>query len=76
MAFTSVGMGVLGDYVAFFSEELAPTKPSENVQVSWLSQTVVNISWTLLSLYEAQWFPKYKVKLSSQMSKVNGVTSS
>ena len=57
-------MGVLGEYVVFFSEELAPTKPPENLQATQLSSTRVNITWTPLSLIEAQGFPQYKVVLS------------
>jgi len=64
VAFTSAGMGVLGDYIAFFSEELTPTKPPENVQASQLNSTVVNISWTPLTLFEAQGFPQYRVVLT------------
>ena len=69
VAFTSVGMGVLGDYTVFFSEELTPTKPPENVQVNyiykWLSPTILNVTWTPLSLFEAQGFPQYRAVLSS-----------
>ena len=53
VAFTSVGMGALGDYVVFFSEELTPTKSPDNVQASQLNSTAVNISWTALTLFEA-----------------------
>jgi len=64
VAFTSVGMGALGDYVVFFSEELTPTKPPENVQASLLNSTAVNISWTALTLFEAQGFPQYTAVLT------------
>ena len=64
VAFTSVGMGVLGDYVAFFSEELTPTKPPENVHANWLSPTRINVTWTPLNLFEAQGFPQYRAVLS------------
>ena len=64
VAFTSVGMGVLGEYVVFFSGELAPTKAPENLQATQLSSTRVNITWTPLSLIEARGFPQYKVVLS------------
>ena len=57
VAFTSVGMGVLGDYVVFFSEELTPTKPPKNVQANWLNSTATNVTWTPLNLFEAQGFP-------------------
>ncbi|XP_065898950.1 Ig-like and fibronectin type-III domain-containing protein 1 isoform X2 [Dysidea avara] len=63
VAFTSVGMGVLGHYVIFFSEELAPTKPPENIKVNYISATSINVTWTPLSLFEAQGFPKYRATL-------------
>ena len=63
VAFTSVGMGVLGEYVVFFSEELAPTKAPENVKVNYITATSINVTWMPLSLFEAQGFPRYKVML-------------
>jgi len=63
VAFTSVGMGVLGGYVVFFSEELAPTKAPEKIKINYISITSINVSWTPLSLFEARGFPKYKVTL-------------
>ena len=63
VAFTSVGMGALGDYVVFFSQELIPTKPPENVTVIYISGTSINVTWTPLSLFEAQGFPQYKVTI-------------
>ena len=63
VAFTRVGMGVLGDYVVFFSEELAPTKAPENIKINSISVTSINVSWAPLSLFEARGFPKYKVTL-------------
>jgi len=66
VAFTSVGMGVLGDYVVFFSEELAPTKPTENAHAKWLNSTAINVTWTVLSLFEAQGFPQYSAVLTTQ----------
>jgi len=64
VAFTSVGMGVLGDYVVFFSEELTPTKPPENIHAKWLNSTTINIIWTPLSFYDARGFAVYKVVLT------------
>ena len=64
VAFTSVGMGVLGDYVVFFSEELTPTKSPENVQANWLNSTTINVTWTPLNLFEVQGFPQYRVVLT------------
>jgi len=63
VAFTSVGMGVSGDYVVFFSKELTPTKAPENIKINNISITSINVSWTPLSLFEARGFPKYKVTL-------------
>ena len=56
-------MGVLGDYVVFFSEELAPTKAPENVTVNFISTSSINVTWAPLNLFEAQGFPQYKVTL-------------
>ena len=64
VAFTSVGMGVLGDYVVFFSEELAPTKLPRNIRARRLNSSLANITWTPLSLFEAQGFPQYRVMLN------------
>ena len=52
-------MGVLNDYAVFFSEELAPTKAPENVKVTYISDTSINVTWVPLNLFEA----KYKVTL-------------
>ena len=57
-------MGVLGDYVVFFSKELTPTKPPENVQANWLTSTAINVTWTPLSLFEARGFPQYRIALT------------
>ena len=65
VAFTSVGMGVLGDYIVFFSEELTPTKAPDNIKVNFISDTSINVTWTPLSLFEAQGFPKYRITLLS-----------
>jgi len=64
VAYNRVGLGVLGDYKVFFSEELAPTKAPENIQIKHLNATSVNVTWTPLTLFEAQGFPKYIVSLS------------
>jgi len=63
VAFTSVGMGALMDYVVFFSEELPPTKPPENVKVNYITATSINVTWMPLTLFEAQGFPQYRVIL-------------
>ena len=57
VAITSVGMGVLDDYVVFFSQELTPTKAPENVKAIYINDTSINVTWTPLSLFEAQGFP-------------------
>jgi len=64
VAFNSVGVGALGDYKIFFSQELTPTKAPENIQVIQINATSVNITWTPLTLFEAQGFPEYIVSLS------------
>ena len=63
MAFTSVGMGALNDYVVFFSQELIPTKAPENIKAIYISDTSINVTWTPLSLFEAQGFPQYIVNV-------------
>ena len=63
VAITSVGMGVLDDYVVFFSQELTPTKAPENVKAIYINDTSINVTWTPLSLFEAQGFPQYKVTI-------------
>jgi len=57
-------MGALGDYVVFFSEELTPTKPPENVQANRLSSMTINVTWTPLSFYAARGFAYYRVVLT------------
>ena len=64
VAYNSAGRGVLGNNRIFFSEELTPAKPPENIQVTQLNTTSVNITWTPLTLFEAQGFPKYIVSLT------------
>ena len=57
-------MGVLGDYVVFFSKELPPTKLPRNIRARRLNSTLANITWTPLSLFEARGFPQYRVALT------------
>jgi len=61
VAITSVGMGALGDYVVFFTQQLTPTKAPANVKAIYISVTSINVTWTPLSLFEAHGFPLYKV---------------
>ena len=64
VAFTSVGMGTENDSHVFFSEELSPTKPPDNVDFDPLNLTSVNITWTPLTLLEARGVPEYRVTIS------------
>ena len=64
VAYTSVGKGTENDYITFFSKELQPTKSPENVNFKQLNLTSLNITWTPLSLFEAQGFPEYRVVLT------------
>ena len=47
----------------FFSTELQPTKSPENVNFKQLNLTSLNVTWTPLTLFEAQGFPEYRVHL-------------
>ena len=64
VAFTSVGRGAENDSHVFFSEELSPTKPPDNVDFDPLNLTSVNITWTPLTLLKARGFPEYRVTIS------------
>jgi len=64
VALTSVGRGAVNDYVIFFSKELDPLTPPENVTVVWLNHTSINISWIPVSIFEARGIPWYTVILS------------
>jgi len=64
VAFNGAGSGVFSYIKIFFSEELTPTKPPENITVTQLNATSVNITWSPQTLFEAQGFPQYIVSLS------------
>jgi len=57
VAYTSVGKGAENEPTVFFSEELTPTKPPDNVELKQLSSTSFNVTWTPLTLFEAKGFP-------------------
>ena len=63
IAFSHEEMGVQSDFVVFFSKELNPVKTPDNIEFTRLSPTSINVTWTPLSLFEAQGFPTYKVTL-------------
>ena len=65
LAFTSAGKGTENEYMIFFSEELVPTKSPENVVFQQINSTALNITWTPLTLFEAQGFPIYRVVLTT-----------
>ena len=62
MAFTSTGRGVESYSRTFFTKELTPVKPPENV-IYDRSGTTISVSWDPLSLMEARGFPFYTVTL-------------
>ena len=64
VAYTSVRRDAENDSYVFFSEELSPTKSPDNVDFDPLTVTSVNITWTPLTLIEAQGFPEYRVTVS------------
>ena len=64
VAYTTVGKGTENDYITFFSKELQPTKSPENVNSKQLNLTSLNITWTPLTLFEAQGFPEYRIVLT------------
>ena len=64
VAFTSAGKGAENDFETFFSQELNPTKVPANVDIARLNLTTINVTWSPLTLVEAQGFPNYRVTLS------------
>ena len=62
-AFSHEEMGVENNFVVFFSKELSPAKTPDDIEFTRLSPTSINVTWTPLSLFEAQGFPIYKVTL-------------
>ena len=69
-AFSYEQMGLQSDFLIFFSKELSPTKTPENIKFVRSSQTSINVTWTPLSLFEAQGFPIYKVTLTPSSTEV------
>ena len=63
-AFSHEEMGLQNDFVVFFSKELSPLKPPDDIKFVRLNTTSISVTWTPLSLFEAQGFPIYKVTLS------------
>ena len=62
-AFSYEEMGVQNNFVVFFSKELNPVKAPDDIKFTRLSPTSINVTWTPLTLFEAQGFPIYKVTL-------------
>ena len=62
MAFTSAGRGLDSYPHTFFTKELIPTKPPENVMYE-RNDTAISVSWDPLTLFEARGFPIYIVTL-------------
>ena len=65
VALTCTGKGEENDRMVFFSEELPPNKSPEDVEHKQLNSTALNVTWTPLTLIEAQGFPQYRVVLTS-----------
>ena len=63
VAFNSRGNGAENQPQTFFSQELIPTDPPQNVMVD-RSGEYINISWNPLTLNEARGFPVYTVTLT------------
>ena len=63
-AFSDEEMGLKNDFVVFFSKELNPVKTPDDITFVRLNSTSINVTWTPLSLFEAQGFPIYKVILT------------
>ena len=68
VAYTSIGKGEKNKRRVFFSEELAPTKPPEDVDFEQLSAISFNVTWKPLTLFEARGFPEYRVVLTAKGS--------
>ena len=63
-AFSHEEMGLQNDFIIFFGKELSPLKPPDDIKFLRLNTTSINVTWTPLSLFEAQGFPIYKVSLT------------
>ena len=62
MAFTSAGRGIENHPHIFFTQELGPIKPPQNVKFE-RSGTIITITWDPLTLFEARGLPFYTVTL-------------
>ena len=69
-AFSYEEMGLQSDFVVFFSKQISPTKPPEDIKFVRLNSTSINVTWTPLSLFEAQGFPIYKVTLAPTSTEI------
>ena len=63
VAFTSAGKGAENIFETFFSQELSPSKVPAGINIVRLNFTSINVTWTPLTLIEAQGFPRYRVTL-------------
>ena len=70
VASTSTGRGAENSIEVFFSQELNPSKAPADINIARLNFTSVNVTWTPLTLIEAQGFPCYRVTLM-QLSNSN-----
>ena len=74
VAFTNAGRGALNNNVVFFSEELMPEMFPTNITYTRLNNASINVTWTPLSLSEAQGFPLYQAILTEDSTN-SGATS-
>ena len=75
VAFTSAGRGIESYSYTFFTQELSPEKPPENVKYE-RSNTTISISWDPVNLFEAKGFPTYLVTLTPLSSSSSRTTRS
>ena len=64
VVFTNAGRGALNDHIVFFSAELTPELFPTNINYTRLNSASINVTWTQLSLFEAQGFPLYQAVLT------------
>ena len=74
-ALTNAGRGALHNDIVFFSEELIPEMFPANINYTRFNVTLVNVTWSTLSLFKAQGFSLYYVILRQSSTSGAGTTS-
>ena len=65
VASTNAGRGIESNPHVFFTKELIPVKPPENITVIYEKDgATIAVSWDPVSLFEARGFPTYTVTLT------------